>query len=152
MSWLIWQLLKKTAFWLSGPRRKERHQLDPRVLSHRGIVWCKLIHLNFLKRPLSKGDGLSGLCSSRVLSNPLLHSRMAQGQILSSYFIQGMQTVTFTVGVPIILLENVRKPDGPIKVKILVRTIKTRARSRPLRSNKGRLISPCFQSFLKEHR
>jgi hypothetical protein len=59
-----------------------------------------------------------------------------------------MQTVSSTIEVQIILLENARKPNTLIKVKVSTGIIKTRARSILFKSSKGGLISPLLPSFL----
>jgi len=107
-----------------------------------------MLHPNLLRKPLSKGVGLPGLPSNRVMPDLLLHSKMAQGRILNSHFVQAMQIVASTVGVPLTLLESVPKPDSQIRGKALIRT---RIGSRLSMSGKGGLISPLLQNFLTEH-
>ena len=118
MSWLIWQSPKRTIFWLIGLRRIEKRQLDPRVLSHRGIVWCKILQLHLLRKPLNLGAGSSGLhSSSRVVLYPLLSSRLAQGQMFSSQSVPTMQIAALSVGALLTLLEHARKQDSLINGK-----------------------------------
>ena len=57
MSWLIWPLLKRTVLLHIVLRRSKRHQQDPRVLSHRDIVWCRILHQD-LHREMPQWAGL----------------------------------------------------------------------------------------------
>jgi len=107
-----------------------------------------MLHPKLLRKPLSKGVGLPGLPSKRVMPDLLLHSKMAQGRILNSLFIQAMQIIASTVEVPLTLLESVLKQDSQIRGKALIRT---RIGSRLSMSGKGGLISPLLQNFLTEH-
>ena len=63
-----------------------------------------MLHPNLLRKPLSKGVGLPGIPSNRVMPALLLHSKMAQGQILNSHVVQALQIVASTVEVPLTLL------------------------------------------------
>jgi len=107
-----------------------------------------MLHPNLLRKPLSKGVGLPGLPNNIVMPDLLLHSKMAQGRILNSHFVQAMQIVASTVEVPLTLLESVLKQDSQIRGKALIRT---RIGSILSRSGKGGLISPLLQNFLMEH-
>jgi len=107
-----------------------------------------MLHPKLLRKPLSKGVGLPGLPSNRVMPDPLLHSRMAQGRILNSHFLRAMQIIASTVEVPLTLLKSVLKQDSQITGKALIRT---RIGSRLSMSGKGGLISPLLQNFLTEH-
>src|SRR6185312_7868134 len=84
MSWSIWPLLKKIVSQHTAPRRSERHQQDPRVLSHRGIVWCRILHQDLHREMPQRADLLLGRLSNREDSNLQYfssRSSLAQGQI-----------------------------------------------------------------------
>ena len=84
MSWSTWPLLKKIVSHHIASRRSERHQQDPRVLSHRGIVWCRTLHPD-LHREMPQWAGLSlGRLSSKEDSDLQClssSSSLAQGQM-----------------------------------------------------------------------
>src|SRR6185503_8607456 len=89
MSWSIWPLLKKIVSPRTAPRRSERHQQDPRVLSHRDIVWCRILHQE-LHREMPQWAGLFlGHLSNREdsdLQSFSSSSSLAQGQMPHSTF------------------------------------------------------------------
>jgi len=80
-------------------RKRGKHPLDPLVLRHRGIAWCKLLPLKFLRRALSKGDGFSGLHCSRVILYPLLLGKMAKGRVLHNPFVRPAPTIALIEGI-----------------------------------------------------
>ena len=147
MSLLIWQSLRRTVFWHIGLRRRERHQLDPLVPLHRGIVLCKMCHLHPLRKPLSKGVGLLAPHSSKAVCDLLFRSKPAQGRMLHSRSIQVTRTVVSIVEVQLTLLENARSPDVKIRTKMQIRITRTREEGRLFRSGKGGLTLPLLQSF-----
>jgi hypothetical protein len=130
MSWSIWQSLRKIVFWLTMLRRRGRHQLDPLVLCHRGIVWCRMLLPKPHRRPLNKGVGSSGPHSSRALHDPLYLSRLAQGRLLSSQLVRATQIIALIVGVRATLHENAPSLGSQIRGKILISTISTRENDR----------------------
>ena len=72
------------------PKRRERHQWDPRALSCRGIVLFRMLQPYPLREPLSKGDGSFDHISSnnRIATLHLSISRPAQGRIYSKHLAQ----------------------------------------------------------------
>jgi len=83
MSWLIWPLLKRTVLLHIVLRRSERHQQDPRVLSHRDIVWCRILHQD-LHREMPQREGLFLDCLSSKDDSDLQYlssSSLAKGQM-----------------------------------------------------------------------
>jgi len=151
MNLLIWQSLRRTVFWHIGLRRRGRHQLDPLVPLHRGIVLCKMLHLHLLRKPLSKGVGLSGPHSSRVMQDPWPLSKLAQGRMLHSQSVQVTEIVVSIVEVQLTSLESARSPGVKTRAKVLIRTTRTREKGRLFRSGKGVSTSPPLQSFQKGH-
>ena len=151
MSLLIWQSLRRTVFWHIGLRRRERHQLDPLVPLHRSIVLCKMYHLHPLRKHLSKGVGLSGPHSSKAICDLLSHSKLAQGQMLHSQYVQVTEIVASNVEVQLTSLESARSPGVKTRAKVLIRTTRTREKDRLFRSGKGVSTSPPLQSFQKGH-
>jgi hypothetical protein len=111
-------------------RRRGRHHLNPLVLCHRGIVWCRMLTLKLLRRPLNKGVGFSGPHSSMPLPDRQCLSRVAQDRLLSSQLIQATQIVALIVGVLPTLHKNSRSLGSQIRGKFLIRTIRTRANDR----------------------
>jgi len=154
MSWSIWPLLKKTVSQHIAPRRGERHQQDPQVLSHRGIVWCKILHLDLHRGMPQRADLFLGRLSNREdsdLQSLSSLSSLAQGQIPHNSIV-GMATIdAFIVAVLTILPEIDRNPRGLIQGKTPIRTIRVRARSKWCKSGRGKLTSLLLQSFPKEH-
>ena len=68
---------------LAHPAEKKRKTpLDLLVLRRRGLVLCKILYPQPLRKPLSKGVGFSNLHSSKATFDLLLHSRVAQGRML----------------------------------------------------------------------
>src|SRR6185436_10138651 len=101
MSWSTWPLLKKIVLPCTVPRRSERHQQDPRVLSHQGIVWCRILHQE-LHREMPQRAGLFlGRLSNREdsdLQSFSNRSSLAQGQMLHSS-IAGTTTIDVSIAV-----------------------------------------------------
>ena len=157
MSWSTWPLLKRTVLLHIVLRRSERHQRDPRVLSHRGIVWCRILHPDlhrempqraglFLDRLSSKEDSdLQCLSSSS-------RSSLAQGQMPHSSIV-GMVTIgAITAAVLIISPEIARNPRGLIQGRTPIRTTtKARAKVKWCKFGRGELTSLLLQSFPNEH-
>ena len=154
MSWSTWPLLKRTVLLPIVLRRSGRHQQDPRVLSHRGIVWCRTLHPD-LHREMPQWAGLSlGRLSSKEDSDLqcLSSSSLAQGQMPHSSIV-GMATIgAITVAVLITLPRIARDPRGLIQGSTPTRTTtRARARGKWCKSDRGELTSLLLQSFPKEH-
>ena len=154
MSWSTWPLLKRIVLLPIVLRRSGRHQQDPRVLSYRGIVWCRTLHPD-LHREMPQWAGLSlGCLSSKEDSDLqcLSSSSLAKGQMPHSS-IMGMATIgAITTAVLIISPEIARNPRGLIKGKTLTRTTtKARAKGKWCKFGRGELTSLLLQSFPKEH-
>ena len=155
MSWSIWPLLKKIVSRYIAPRRSERHQRDPRVLSHQGIVWCRTLHPD-LHREMPQWAGLFlGRLSNKEdsdLQSFSSRSSLAQGQMPHSSIV-GMATIgAITAAELIITPEIARNPRGLIQGRTLTRTTtRARARGKWCKSGKGELSSLLLQTFQKEH-
>ena len=164
MSWLIWPLRKRTVLLHIVLRRSGRHQRDPRVPSHRGIVWCKILYPDLhrempqwadlsLGRLSSKED--SDLqCLSSSNSNSSSSSNLAQGQMPHNSIVGMVIIDASTAAVHLTLPRIVRSPEGIIQGKTPTRTTTTtraRARGKWCKSGKGELTSPLLQTFPREH-
>ena len=138
-------------------RRSGRHQQDPRVLSHRGIVWCITLHPDhhrempqraylFLDRLSSKEDSdLQCLSSSS-------RSSLAQGQMPHSSIVGMVIIDASTVAVLPTLPRIVRSPERIIQGRTPTRTTtRARAKGKWCKSNRGELTSLLLQTFPKEH-
>jgi len=121
-------------------RRRGRHQLDPLVRSHRGIVWCRILFLRPHRETLHQADGFLGHPSSKEQPDLLcLNSNsLGQGQIFNSPTVETVITVAS-------LVEALRTLPGIApeirslpKVKILIRIIKARVKSKLCKLNKGK--------------
>jgi len=110
-----------------------------------------MLHLQPLRKPLSKGVGFSDLRSSRAICDLLSHSKPAQGRMLHSRSVQVMGTVISIVEVQLSLLENARRPDIKIRAKMQIKIIRTKEGSRLSKSGKGELTLPLSQNFQKAH-
>jgi len=88
MSSSIWLSHRRTVFWHTRQRRREKHPLDLLVLRRRGLVLCKILYPQPLRKPLSKGVGFSNLHSSKATFDLLLHSRVAHGRMLHRRSVQ----------------------------------------------------------------
>ena len=141
----------RTVSWHTGQRRRERHPLDHQVLNHQGIASCKMPHPQLHQGPLSQGDGLPDPHSRQAWYDPRCLHRMVRGPLCNSLFDPAPRIVVSNAGVPVISLANALNPGCQIRARTLTRTIRTKARSRPSRSNKDRSTSPPLQNFLKEH-
>src|SRR6185437_3965618 len=90
MSWSTWTLLKKITSPHTAPRRSERHQWDPRVLSHRDIVWCRILHQDLLREMPQRAGLFLGRLSSKedsdlqYLSSSSNSSNLAKGRMPNS--------------------------------------------------------------------
>ena len=151
MSSSIWLSHRRTVFWHTRQRRREKHPLDLLVLRRRGLVLCKILYPQPLRKPLSKGVGFSDLRSSKATCDLLSHSKPAQGRMLHSRSVQVMRTVISIVEVQLSLLENARSPDVKIRAKMQIKITRTRKEGRLFRSGKGVLTLPLLQSFQKGH-
>ena len=163
MSWLIWPLHRKIVLLHIVLRKSGRHQQDPRVLSHRGIVWCRTLHPDLHREmPQWVGLSLSRLsnkedsdlqCLSN--SNSSNSSNLAQGRMPHSSIVGIVIIDVSTATVLLILPRIVHNPEGIIQGKTLIRTTTTttraRARGRWCKSGKGELISLLLQTFQQEH-
>ena len=145
-------------------RRSGRHQQDPRVLSHRGIVWCRTLHPDLhrempqwanscLDHPSSREDSDLQCLSSSSSSSSSNSSSLAQGRMPHSSVV-GMAIIgAITAAVLITLPRIVRSPERIIQGKTPTRTTTTRARARGkwCKSGKGELTSLLLQTFQREH-
>src|SRR6185295_20276715 len=118
MSWSIWPLLKKIVSPLIVPRRSERHQREPRVLSHQSIVWCRILHQE-LHREMPQRVGLFlGRLSNREDSDLQFfssHRSLAQGQMPHSSIV-GMVTIDVLIAAVLpISLEIAHNPRSLIQ-------------------------------------
>ena len=138
-------------------RRSERHQRDPRVLSHRGIVWCRTLHPGLHKEmPQWAGLSLSRLssmedsdlqCLSSSNSSSLAKGQMPHSSIMGMVIIDASTTVVLPT-----LPRIVRSPKRIIQGKTPTRTTtRARARGKWCKSGKGELTSLLLQTFQKEH-
>ena len=134
-------------------RRSERHQQNPRVLSHRDIVWCRILHQDLHKEMHQRAGLFLGRLSSKEDSDlQCLSSSLAQGRMPHSSIV-GMATIgAITAAVLITLPRIARDPRGLIQGSTPTRTT-TRARERGkwCKSGKGELTSLLLQTFQKEH-
>src|SRR6185312_14585325 len=93
-----------------APRRSERHQQDPRVLRHRGIVWCRTLHPDLHREMPQRASLFLGRLSSKEDSDlkclsSSSRSSLAQGRMPHSSIV-GMVTIgAITAAVLIILPE-----------------------------------------------
>ena len=158
MSWSTWPLLKRTVLLHIVLRKSGRHQRDPRVLSHRGIAWCKILHLG-LHKEMPQWVGLSlGRLSNKedsdlqYLSSSSNSSSLAKGRMPHNSIV-GMVTIgAITAAVLIISPEIARDPRGLIQGRTPTRTTtRARARGKWCKSGKGELTSLLLQTFQKEH-
>ena len=167
MSWLIWPLHRKIVLLHIVLRKSGRHQRDPRVPSHRGIAWCKILHLGLHKempqwvglslgRLSNKEDSdLQCLSNSNSSSN---NSNLTRGRMPHSSIVGIVIIDVSTAAVLLILPRIVHNPEGIIQGKTLIRTTTTtttttraRARGKWCKSGKGELISLLLQTFQQEH-
>ena len=137
-------------------RRSERHQRDPRVLSHRDIVWCRILHQDlhrrmpqraglFLGRLNSKEDSDLQCLSSSSSSNS---SSLAQGQMPHSSIVGMVIIDASTAAVLLTLPRIVRSPERIIQGRTPTRTTtRARARGKWGKSGKGELTSLLLQTF-----
>ena len=154
MSWSTWPLLKKIVLSCTAPRKSKRHQRDPRVLSHRGIVWCRILHQE-LHREMPQRAGLFlGRLSNKEdsdLQSFSSHSNLAQGQTPHSS-ITGTTTIDVSIVAVLPISPRIaRNPRSLIQRRTPTRTIRARARSKWCKSDRGELVSLLLQSFPKEH-
>ena len=138
---------------LAHPAEKKRKTpLDLLVLRRRGLVLCKILYPQPLRKPLSKGVGsLDHLNSSSswIVLHPLRSSSLAQGWMCSKPLVPTTTTAISSVGVRIILPSNAPRWDN-LKGKDSLGIIRTKARRRLCKSGKVELISPLLLNFLKE--
>ena len=157
MSWSTWPLLKRTVLLPIVLRRSGRHQQDPRMLSHRGIVWCRTLHPG-LHREMPQWVGLSlGHISSKEDSDlqclsSSSRSSLAQGQMPHSSIVGMVIIDASTVAVLPTLPRIVRSPERIIQGRTPTRTTtRARARGKWCKYGKGELTSVLLQTFQKEH-
>ena len=159
MSWLIWPLHRKIVLLHIVLRKSGRHQQDPRVPSHRGIAWCKILHLG-LHKEMPQWVGLSlGRLSNKEDSDLQClssnNSNLARGRMPHSSIVGIVIIDVSTAEVLLILPRIVHNPEGIIQGKTLIRTTTTttraRARGKWCKSGKGELISLLLQTFQQEH-
>ena len=143
-------------------RKSGRHQRDPRVPSHRGIAWCKILHQG-LHKEMPQWVGLSlGRLSNKEDSDLQClssnNSNLARGRMPHSSIVGMVIIDVSTAEVLLILPRIVHNPEGIIQGKALIRTTTTtttttraRARGRWCKSGKGELISLLLQTFQQEH-
>ena len=110
-----------------------------------------MLHLQPLRKPLSKGVGFSDLRSSKATCDLLSHSKPAQGRLLPSRSVQVTGIVVSIVEVRLTLLENARSPGVKTRAKMQIKIIRTKERDRLFKSGKGELTSPLSQNFQKAH-
>ena len=138
-------------------RRSRRHQQDPRVLSHRGIIWCRTLHpdlhrempqwadLSLGRRSNQEDSDLQCLSSSS--NSSLVKGRMSHSSIVGMVIIDAS-----TAAVLLTLPRIVRSPEGIIQGKTPTRTTtRARARDKWCKSGKDELTSLLLQTFQKEH-
>src|SRR6185312_14956561 len=118
MSWLIWPLHRKIVLLHIVLRKSGRHQRDPRVPSHRGIAWCKILHQG-LHKEMPQWVGLSlGRLSNKedsdlqCLSNSSSRSNLAQGRIPHSSIVGMVIIDASTAAVLLTSPRIVRNPEG----------------------------------------
>ena len=154
MSWSTWTLLKKIVSPRTVPRRSERLQRDPRVLSHRGIVWCRILPQE-LHREMPQWAGLFlDRLSNREDSDLqcLSSSSLANGQMPHSSIVGIVIIDASTVAVLPTLPRIVRSPERIIQGRTPTRTtIRARAKGKWCKSDRDELTLLLLQSFPKEH-
>jgi len=140
------------------PRRNEWHQRDPRVPSHRGIVWCKILHPGLHREILQWADLSLGRLSNKeeldlqCLNSSSSSSSLTQGRMPHSSIVGMIIIDASTAAVLLILPRIVRSPEGIIQGKTPARTItRARARGKWCKSGKGELTSLLLQTFQQEH-
>ena len=145
-------------------RRRGRHQLDPRVRSHRGIVWYRTQFPGPHKGIRHQVDGFLGHPSSKeqldilcLNNNNLGHGQITnsnssgQDQIINNSIVRMATIVASLVELSITLPGLVPKISSLPKVKTRSRTTRARARSRLCKSDKGGLTSLLLQNFQRAH-
>ena len=153
MSWSTWPLLKRIVLLHIVQRRSERHQQDPRVLSHRGIVWCRTLHPD-LHREMPQWAGLSlGRLSSKEDSDLQClssSSSLAQGQMPHRPNAPMVIINALTAAVLLTLPRIVRSPERIIQGRKPTRTtIRARAKGKWCKSDMDELTLLLLQSFPK---
>ena len=134
-------------------RRSGRHQLDPLVCCHRGIVWCKIQFPGPHREILHQVDGFLGHPSSKERLDLLcLNSNsLGQGQMFNYLVVRMVTTVAIPAEVlrtsPGIAPETRSLP----KVRILIKTTKARVKSKLCKSGKEKLISLLLLNFWRAH-
>ena len=157
MSWLIWPLHRKIVLLHIVLRKSGRHQRDPRVPSHRGTAWCKILHPDLhrempqwadlcLDHLSSREDSDLQCLSSSSSSTSSNSSNLAQGQMPHSSTVGMVIIDASTAAVLLTLPRIVRSPERIIQGKTPIRTTTTRARARGkwCKSGKGELTSLLF--------
>jgi len=123
------------------------------VCNHRGIIWCRTQFPEPHKEILHQVDGLSGHPNNKEQLDPLcLNSNsLGQGQIFNSPTVETVITVAS-------LVEALRTLPGIApeirslpKVKILIRIIKARVKSKLCKLNKGKSTLLLLLNFQRAH-
>ena len=148
---MSWPLLKKIASLRTTPRRSERHQRDPRVLSHRGIVWCRILHQELHREMLQWAGLFLGYLSNSEdsdLQSFSSSSSLAQGQMPHSS-IAGTATIDVSIAAVLPISPRIaRNPRNLIRGRTPTRTTtRARARGKWCKSGKGELTSLLLQTF-----
>ena len=154
MSCSTWPLLKRTVLLHIVLRRSERHQRDPRVLSRRDIVWCRILHQDLHREMPQWADLFLGRLSNREdsdLQSFSSRSSLAQGQIPHNSIV-GMSTIDALIAAVLTILPEIaRNPRSLIQGRTSIRITRARAKSKWCKSDRGELTSLLLQSFPKEH-
>ena len=124
------------------------------MLSHRGIVWCRILHQRH-HREMPQWAGLFlGRLSNREDSNLQSfssRSSLAQGQMPHSSIV-GTVTIDALIAAVLPISPGIaRNPRCLIQGRTPIKTTRARARSKWCKSDRGELISLLLQSFPKEH-
>ena len=133
--------------------RRGRHRQDPLVRSHQGIVWCRIQFPGPHREILHQADGFSGHPNSKEQLDLLcLNSNsLGQGQIFNSPTVETVTTVASLAEVLRTLLGTVPRTRSLPKVKIPIRIIKARVKSKSCMSNKGRSTLLLLLNFRRAH-
>ena len=157
MSWSAWPLLKRTVLLHIVLRRSERHQRDPQVLSHRGIVWCRTLHPDLHREMPQRADLFLGCLSSKedsdlqcLSSSSLTKGRMPHSSIVGMVII-GASTAAVLPTLPRIVRSPKRIIQGRIPTRTTRTTTRAMAKGKWCKSNRGELISLLLQTFQQEH-
>ena len=147
----IWPSLRTIALQRIVLRRRGRHQLDPLVRSHQGIVWYIIQFPGPYREILHQANGPYPSSKERLDLLCLNSNSLGQGQMFNNPTVQIVITVALLVEVlrtsPGIAPETRSLP----KVRILIRTTKARVKSKSCKSNKGRSTLLLLRNFRRAH-